>query len=91
MLSWVSYSTVKRWHKAARLHGCITRYQPLLTQILWLDFCSEIQDWAWQDWSLLIFTDESMFNLFNSDVVMYVSKMSTELLTGSPNCEDWQG
>jgi len=49
-----------------------------------LEFATAHQGWSWVDWSCVLWTDESKFNLFQSDVPVYVRRRPDEVLR--PDC-----
>lgn len=65
-----SNSTVRRRLQERGLNARRPRVKPLLTQRhrrLRLDFAREHSDWTWVDWSVVLFSDESKFNLYHHD------------------------
>lgn len=79
----LSTPTVKRRLQQAGLNGRVARKKPLLTQKHKknrLQFCQDHRDWTVQDWERVIFTDESKFNLVNSDGVTYIRRRPGEEL-----------
>jgi hypothetical protein len=79
-----SATTVRRRLHEAGLYGHLAVKKPLLStryRQLRLNFAREHADWSWVDWSTLMFSDESKFNLFQSDGRVYVRRRSGEQLT----------
>lgn len=63
-------TTVRRRLHETRLYGHLAVKKPLLLprhRQLRFNFAREHADWSWVDWSTVMFSDESKFNLFQSD------------------------
>ena len=78
-----SRTTVRRRLQDVGLHGHLAVKKPLLTprhKALRLAFAREHEDWSWVDWSPVLFSDESKFNLFQSDGRVFVRRRSGERL-----------
>jgi hypothetical protein len=62
----------RRLHEAGLYYLAVKK--PLLSprhRQLRLNFAKEHADWSWVDWSTVTFSDESKFNLFQSDGRVY--------------------
>ena len=69
------------------MHGRIARRKPFLSranQTKRLQFALERQHWTVKDWSKIVFSDESKFNLYKSDGRTYVQRSMGEAL--DPKC-----
>ena len=65
-----SNTTVRRRLQVAGLSGHLAVKKPLLTarnKQRCLQIAREHLQWSWVDWSTVLFTDESKFNMFQSD------------------------
>ena len=77
----VSVSTVKRVLDKAGLPARVPRRKPALSsrnRKKCLDFAKQHQDWTQEEWSNVLFTDESRFQLYCSDGRAYVRRMEGE-------------
>lgn len=76
-----SDSTVRRRLAEADLNAYRAIKKPLLTdrhKNLRLNFARAHQDWTYVDWSCVVWSDESKFNLFQSDGPVYVRRRAGE-------------
>lgn len=76
-----SDTTVRRRLSAAGLNGHVAVKKPLLTarhRQLRLEFARRHEQWSWVDWSCVLFTDESKFNMFQSDGRVYIRRRTGE-------------
>ena len=76
-----SNSTVRRRLSAAGLNGHVAVKKPLLTarhRQLRLEFARRHEHWSWVDWSCVLFTDESKFNMFQNDGRVYIRRRAGE-------------
>ena len=77
----ISTSTTQRRLREAGLHGCKARKKPHLTvahRRARLCFARDHKDWTAEQWSKVIFSDESRFLLFRSDGRAYVQRAPGE-------------
>ena len=77
----VSISTTQRRLREAGLHGRKARRQPRLTVLhknTRLDFAKVHRDWTYEQWSEVIFSDESRLLLYRCDGRVYVRRMKGE-------------
>ena len=82
-----SLTTVRRRLQSHGLNGRRPRKKPLLSRRninQRLQFAREHQDWTWVDWSVVLFTDESKFNLYHNDGRDFVRRRKGEELL--PHC-----
>ena len=76
-----STSTVKRRLADAGLNGRIARRKPLLQprhKIARLQWAREHKDWTMEQWNSVVWSDESKFNIFQSDGRTYVRRRKSE-------------
>lgn len=76
-----SDTTVRRRLSAAGLNGHVAVKKPLLTarhRQLRLEFARRHEQWSWVDWSCVLFTDESKFNMFQTDGRVYIRRRTGE-------------
>ena len=62
----VSVATIKRTLVNAGMRGCIARRKPYLSRVnrkQRLQFALQCKNWSVEDWSQIIFSDESKFQL----------------------------
>ena len=82
-----SSSTVKRRLIDAGLNGRISRRKPLLLprhKQQRLQWAKDHRDWTEDMWKKVVWSDESKFNLFHSDVRTYIRRrLSEELNEGT--------
>ena len=77
----VSKATVKRRLSGVGLKGRRARKKPMLTdkhKEKRLKFAKDHADWTVSDWSVVLFTDESKFNMFASDGPTYIRRRKGE-------------
>ena len=77
----VSISTTQRRLREAGLHGRKARRKPRLTALhrkARLEFAKVHRDWTNEQWSKVIFSDESRFLLYRCDGRVYVRRMKGE-------------
>ena len=70
----VSASTIRRILREHSLVSGIKRKKPFLSasyQKAWLDFCKKHEGWTVEDWSKVIWSDESRFQIFGSNGKQY--------------------
>ena len=82
----ISVSITRRRLREAGLKGCKPRKKPRLTarhKKCRLQFAQEHKDWTPEQWSRVIFSDESRFLLHRSDGRVYVRRMAGEELKES--------
>lgn len=75
----ISVRTVRRRLESFGLHGRHGVKKPLITKknkIARLKFAREHLHWSVKDWSNVLFSDESKFNLFGSDGIQWVRRQS---------------
>lgn len=73
----ISVSTVKRRLKSAGLFGRRPSKKPLISKknrIARLKFAREHLNWGTKEWSKVLWSDESKYNLFSSDGIKYVRR-----------------
>jgi len=73
----VTVSTVKRRLTAVGLHGRRPAKKPLISaknRIARVKFATEHALWTSEEWSKLLWSDESKFNLFSSDGIRYIRR-----------------
>jgi len=78
-----SKTIVRRRVQNAGLHGHLAVKKPLLTarhRRLRLEFAREHLHWNWVNWSVVLWTDESHFTMFQSDGPTFVRRRSEEQL-----------
>ena len=66
----VSARTVRHRLCEIGLYGRVCRSKPYLSSLhikQWKKWAEEVADWSEEDWDLVLFSDESQFNLFGSD------------------------
>ena len=76
-----SVSTIQRRLREAGLYGCKARKKPRLTPAhkkARLAFACQHKDWTPEQWSRVVFSDESRFLLFRSDGRAYVRRAAGE-------------
>ena len=79
----VSASTIRRILREHGLVSGIKRKKPFLSasyQKARLDFCKKHEGWSVEDWSKVIWSDESRFQIFGSDGKQYYWKRPEEPL-----------
>ena len=79
----VSASTIRRILRKHDLVSGIKRKKPFLSasyQKARLDFCKKHEGWSVEDWSKVIWSDESRFQIFGSDGKQYYWKRPEEPL-----------
>ena len=72
----VSVATIKRTLVNAGMHGRIARRKPYLSRVnrkRRLRFALQHKNWSVEDWSQIIFSDESKFQLYKSNGRTYVN------------------
>lgn len=77
----ISVRTVQRRLNEFQLYGRVARKKPLISERnrrARLAFAKEHLSWTPQQWSKVIFTDESKFNRFGSDGKLYVRRRKGE-------------
>ena len=82
-----SATTIRRRYQEVCLNGHKVVKKPILTprhHRLRLDLAMAHQDRTWVDWSWVLMTDESKFNLFQRDGPVYVRRRPDEVLR--PDC-----
>lgn len=73
----ISDSAIKLILRKANLHGRRPSKKPLISEKnrkARLEFAKEHKDWTIEQWSRVIWSDESKFNLFSSDGIRYVRR-----------------
>ena len=83
----VSVATIKRTLVNAGMHGRIARRKPYLSRVnrkRRLRFALQHKNWSVEDWSQIIFSDESKFQLYKSNGRTYVRRSVGEAL--DPKC-----
>ena len=76
-----SSRTVRRRLDDAGLYGRVARKKPLLTdrhKLIRLNWAKEHKNWSVHDWNMVIWSDESKFNLFGSDGRVYIRRRIRE-------------
>ena len=88
-----STTTVKRRLRSAGLNGRIARRKPLLSpkhRQARLEFAKGHINWSANEWRKVVWSDESKFNIFNSDGRTYVRRrVGEELMDECGNSEAW--
>ena len=82
-----SARTVRRRLDEVGLHGRVARRKPLLTdrhRRVRLEWAKEREHWSVSDWQLVIWSDESKFNLIGNDGRVFVRRRTGEELL--PEC-----
>lgn len=77
----ISVRTVQRRLNEFKLYGRVARKKPLISEKnrrARIAFAKEHLNWTSQQWSRVIFTDESKFNRFGSDGKVYVRRRKGE-------------
>lgn len=77
----ISVRTVQRRLNEFQLYGRVARKKPLISEKnrrARIHFAKEHLNWTPQQWSRVIFTDESKFNRFGSDGKVYVRRRKGE-------------
>lgn len=77
----IAVSTVKRRLKEAGLNGRRPSKKPLISKknrIARLKFCKERLHWTEKEWSKVLWSDESKYNLFSSDGIRFVRRPVNE-------------
>ena len=72
-----SNSTVQRRLKEAGLVALVALQKPLLRAVPHkkrLQFAMAHTDWTWVDWSIVLWSDESRFTLFQNDGCVFVRR-----------------
>lgn len=83
----ISVTTTKRRLATAGLHGRVAVRKPLLrpqNKVKRLDWGREHQDWTLTDWSKVLWTDESKFEVFGQKRRVYVRRSAEEKML--PSC-----
>ena len=83
----VSVATINRTLINAGMHGCITRRKPFLSRVnrkRRLQFALQRKNWSVEDWSQIIFSDESKSQLYKINGRTYVGRSVGETL--NPKC-----
>lgn len=81
----VSVSTVQRRLRDYGLKGCIAAKKPLLrkqNKVKRLNWAKKHKDWTVEQWSKVLFTDESKFEIFSGRRRQYVRRLVGERMIG---------
>ena len=82
----VSVRTVRRRLQNSGLRGCVAVKKPFISKVnkvKRLKFAKAHKNWTCEQWSRVLWTDESKFNLVGSDGAVYVRRRPGEALADS--------